>query len=68
MDEKKASMLAKLLNGRVWNSGGDIYLVLIERQDGKIVAVSDEVICEYKDEEALMTASNPKAIKSIYLI
>ena len=53
MDEEKAEALAKLLGGETWNSGGDIWLVILKRSDGKIVAISDEVVCEYADEESL---------------
>jgi len=53
MDEKKAEALAELLGGETWQSGGDIWLVILKRSDGKIVAISDEVVCEYADEEAL---------------
>ena len=53
MDEEKAEVLAKLLGGETWNSGGDIWLVILRRSDGKIVAISDEVVCEYTDEETL---------------
>ena len=53
MDEEKAEALAKLLGGETWNSGGDIWLVILRRADGKIVAISDELVAEYADEEAL---------------
>ena len=53
MDEKKAKALAKLLGGETWQSGGDIWLVILRKADGKIVAISDEVVCEYADEESL---------------
>ncbi len=53
MDEEKAEVLAKLLGGETWNSGGDIWLVILRRSDGKIVAISDEVVCEYADEGTL---------------
>jgi hypothetical protein len=53
MDEEKATALAKLLGGETWQSGGDIWLVLIHRSDGKIVVISDELVVEYADEEAL---------------
>ena len=55
MDEEKAEALAKLLGGEVWDSGGDIWLVILKRADGKIVAISDELVAEYEDEEALGT-------------
>lgn len=53
MDEEKAEALAKLLGGETWQSGGDIWLVILKRSDGKIVAISDELVAEYADEEAL---------------
>ena len=53
MDEEKAETLAKLLGGETWNSGGDIWLVILKRADGKIVAISDELVAEYADETDL---------------
>ena len=53
MDEEKAEALAKLLGGETWQSGGDIWLVIFRRPDGKMVAISDEVVCEYAGEIAL---------------
>ena len=52
MDGEKAEALAKLLGGETWQSGGDVWLVIIRRPDGKVVAISDEAICEYPDEDA----------------
>ena len=52
MDEKKAKELAELLGGNVWNSGGDVWLVRLERSDGKLVVMSEEVVCEYDNEKA----------------
>jgi hypothetical protein len=45
--------LAALLGGDVWDSGGGVELVVIERHDGRVVAVSDEAVCEYADRDAL---------------
>jgi len=45
--------MARVLGGDVWQSGGDIGLVLIRRPDGHIVALTDESVCEYSDEEAI---------------
>lgn len=53
MDEEKAESLAKLLGGETWQSGGDIWLVILRRADGRIVAISDEVVAEYADETVL---------------
>ena len=53
MDEEKAEALAKLLGGETWQSGGDIWLVILKRSDGRIVAISDELVAEYADETDL---------------
>ena len=53
MDEEKAEALVKLLGGETWQSGGNLWLVILRRADGKIVAISDELAAEYADEEAL---------------
>jgi len=54
MTEQIAETLANIMGGEAWQSGGGIWVVTINRQeDGKIVVVSDEVICEYDSEEAL---------------
>ena len=52
MDEIQASAVAEALGGSPWQSGGDIWLVLLRRGDGKIVVVSDEVVTEYDDDDA----------------
>jgi hypothetical protein len=50
MNEKQAGMVAGALGGEAWHSGGGIWLVLLRGQDGRIVAVSEDLVCEYKDE------------------
>lgn len=54
MDEQQANAVAKALGGSAWNSGGGIWLVRFERADGKLVVLSDEVLCEYDSEEAFV--------------
>ena len=54
MTESEAQAVARVLGGDAWNSGGSIQLVVIERPDGRVVAVSDEAVCEYADHDALM--------------
>ena len=36
-----------------FTADGQLDLVLFEKNDGKIVAISDEAICEYDNQEAL---------------
>jgi len=54
MTESEAQTLAAVLGGDAWNSGGGIQLVVIERSDGRVVAISDDAVCEYADRDALM--------------
>lgn len=53
MEEEQANAVARPLGGEVWQSGGDIWLVIFRRADGHLVVLSDEVVCEYPNEEAL---------------
>ncbi|MHB9068768.1 MAG: hypothetical protein ACYC54_00200 [Sedimentisphaerales bacterium] len=64
MNEIQATKIAEVLGGETWQSGGEIWLVIIRRNDGHFVVISDEVICEYKDEKAF---EDSKASISILL-
>ena len=55
MEEEQAIAVAHALGGDVWQSGGNIWLVIIRRADGHVVILSDEAVCEYSTEEALGT-------------
>jgi len=54
MTESEAQAVAAVLGGDAWNSGGGIQLVVIERPDGRVAAISDEAVCEYADRDVLM--------------
>ena len=53
MNESQARIVAEALHGETWQSGGGIWLVVFRRTDGKTVMISDEVVCEYEDDEAV---------------
>jgi hypothetical protein len=36
----------------VWHSGGGIWLVKWTNEDGNLVVFSDDLVCEYADEDA----------------
>lgn len=55
MDERQADALAKAIGGEAWNSGGDIWLAVVHRDDGRVVAISDEAVCEYASEDDLVS-------------
>ena len=62
MNEEQAEKIAEVLGGSTWQSGGDIWLVLFERNDGKLVVLSDEAICEYDNQKALDESKPTAAI------
>lgn len=57
MTEDEAQELARVVDGKPWNSGGGIWLVCRERQDGHVVAFSDEVVSEYLSWDVLQDGS-----------
>lgn len=48
----EAEAIAGAVGGTTWDSGSGVHLVRIERSDGHLVVISDEVVCEYDNEEA----------------
>jgi len=51
MEYLQAEQTAKLFGGEVWDSGGGICLICIPQNDGRLVVISDEAVCEYNSEE-----------------
>ena len=51
MTEEEANAVAEALAAETWQSGGDTWLVLKTRQDGRVVVISDEAVCEYESEK-----------------
>lgn len=51
MNEYEAKQIAQSLSGEAWQSGGGVWLVILRQGSGKLVAVSDEAVCEYDDEQ-----------------
>lgn len=62
MNEYQASRIAEVLGGEPWQSGGDIWLVMNYRQDGKLVVISDDVICLYDNQECFDSAEPTTSI------
>jgi hypothetical protein len=62
MDEQQATALAEAIGGETWQSGGDIWLVIIRRDDGRLVVMSDDVICEYDSEDKFEDGVAAKSI------
>jgi hypothetical protein len=64
MDEKHANEVSKALGVLAWQTGVDEWFILFQRLDGKVVVITDEVICEYDDMSAF---ENSRPITSIML-
>src|SRR5689334_22075404 len=64
MDERTAEQLAVLVGGEAWQSGGRIWLVTVNRDDGSIVVFSGDAVCEYENDDAF---DSGRALKTIVL-
>lgn len=62
MDERTAEQLAALLGGEAWQSGGGIYVVTVNRDDGTLVVFSGDAVCEYENDEAFNLGRATKTI------
>lgn len=62
MDERTAEQLAAIVGGEAWQSGGGIYLVTVNRDDGSLVVFSGDSICEYENDEAFDSGRASKTI------
>lgn len=62
MDERTAEQLAVIVGGEAWQSGGGIWLVTVNRDDGSLVVFSGDAICEYESDEAFDAGRASKSI------
>lgn len=62
MNEEEAHKLAEILGGYTWQSGGGILLVIVRREDNRLVVFSGDVVCEYETEEAFDAGRADKTI------
>lgn len=62
MDERTAEQLAAIVGGEAWQSGGGIWLVTVNREDGTLVVFSGDAICEYESDEAFDAGRAAKTI------
>jgi len=62
MEERTAEHLAAIVGGEAWQSGGGIYLVTVNLDDGSLVVFSGDAICEYENDEAFDAGKASKTI------
>jgi len=53
MSEEKARQLAEMFGGNYLDSGGGVYVVFFTRQDGIVVAMTEEVVASYPDVDSI---------------
>lgn len=58
MNEDKAKKIAAIVGGETYQSGGDIWLVIIRKHEG-IAVISDESVCSYRSEDAFLQGDPP---------
>jgi hypothetical protein len=63
--ENQANIIANALGGDPWQSGGGIYVVLMHRQDGKLIALTTDCVCEYENEKAFDTGQPLKTVRLV---
>ena len=63
MNERQAQAIADALGAETWQSGGDIWLVTLHRNDGKVVVISDDAICLYADNDAFDAGNAMQSIE-----
>ena len=58
MNEEKAEKIAKIVGGDTWQSGGDIWVVILRGKKG-IAVLTDESVCSYSSEDAFVEGEKP---------
>jgi len=59
MTESQAKDTASKLNGEAYQSGGNIWLVLVDNADGTVTVHSDEGVMTYASREAFHNGEEP---------
>ena len=52
MNQQQAQAVAEALGGEAWQCRGNIWLVGFRGPDGRLVVNSDDLVCEYEDDDA----------------
>lgn len=62
MNQQQAESVASALGGRVWQSGGNVWLVRFDLPDGRVSVISDDMACEYPNEAAMELGSYSESV------
>ncbi len=52
MTRQQAEAVSAALGGEAWHSGGNIWLARLVAPDGRLVVISEDMVCEYADDDA----------------
>jgi hypothetical protein len=52
MDELRADQLARVLGGQIYLTDGQVWVVVIDRSDGRVVVLTETSVDEYADWKA----------------
>jgi hypothetical protein len=63
MTHQQAQAVSDALGGEAWQSGGNIWLARFRGQDGRLVVISDDLVCEYEDDSAFDGGRAAKTIE-----
>ena len=58
MNEQKAKKIAQIVGGNAFQSGGDIWVVIIKKKKG-IAVISDECVSHYTSEDTFVEGEKP---------
>ena len=51
MTKLEAEQIAETFSGRSWRAGDGVWLVIVKQPDGKVLVVSDDLLCEYETQK-----------------
>ncbi len=63
MDEHQAWTIAQSIGGETWQLTCENWVALKRRKNGRLVAISEECICEYASEKAFDTGTADVTIR-----
>ncbi len=67
MNEEQAKMVAGILGGEAYNSGGGCWVVRIFRSNGSMVLISKDVVASWDSQEDYEQQASPIAEVDLYV-
>ncbi len=67
MNEEQSKMVADILGGEAYNSGGGCWVVRIFRSNGSMVLISKDVVAAWESREDYEREASPLAEVDLYV-